>query len=240
MRVSLVGRLASLASFGAMLVVWTSYVMCIHVVIGVCLWWGASRASLRSPRSAPCLFCGLHMLCVFMLLMRVSLVWRLASLAAFASFSALLVLWTSYVMCIHVVIDACVFGGAPREPRCARLARRPACIVDFICYVSSGSYWCVCLWCGASRASLRSPRSAPCLHCGLSMLCVRILLLTSVALVRLGYVVLCYVMIGCIIQCVGMQSFVVLWHTVLCRVVKCIASRWFVVLRRVMLCHNVL
>ena len=73
------------------------------------------------------------MLCVFMLLLlRVSLVGRLASLAALASLGALLVLWTSYVMCLHVVIDACVFGGTPREPRCARLARRPAFIVDFI------------------------------------------------------------------------------------------------------------
>ena len=50
------------------------------------------------------------------------------------------VLWTSYAMCLHVAIDACVFGGAPREPRCARLARRPACIVDFMCYVSSCSH----------------------------------------------------------------------------------------------------
>ena len=69
--------------------------------------------------------------------MIVSKVGRLASLAAFASLGALLVLWTSYVMCLHVVIDACVFGGAPRDPRYARLARLPACIVDFICYVSS-------------------------------------------------------------------------------------------------------
>ncbi len=81
------------------------------------------------------------MLCVFMwLLMRVSLVGRLASLAALASLGALLVLWTSYVMCLHVAIDACVFGGAPREPRCARLARRPVFIVDLICYVSSCCY----------------------------------------------------------------------------------------------------
>ena len=64
------------------------------------------------------------MLCVFMLLlMRVSLV---ARLAAFASLGALLALWTSYVMCLHVVIDACAVGGAHREPRRACLARRPA------------------------------------------------------------------------------------------------------------------
>ena len=42
--------------------------------------------------------------------MRVSLVGRLASLATLASLGALFVLWTSYVMCLHVVIDACVFG----------------------------------------------------------------------------------------------------------------------------------
>ena len=69
-----------------------------------------------------------------LLLMRVSLVGRLASLAALASLGALLVLWTSYVVFLHVAIDACGFGGAPREPHCARLARGPACIVDFICY----------------------------------------------------------------------------------------------------------
>ena len=81
------------------------------------------------------------MLCVFMLLlMRVLLVGRLASLDALASLGALLALWTSYVMCLHVVIDACVFGGAPREPRCARLAWRPACVVHFICYVSPCSH----------------------------------------------------------------------------------------------------
>ena len=50
-----------------------------------------------------------------------SLVGRLARLAAFASLGALLVLWTSHAMCPLVVIDACVFGGAPREPRCAGL-----------------------------------------------------------------------------------------------------------------------
>jgi len=63
------------------------------------------------------------------------LVGRLARLAALASLGALLALWTSYVMSFLVVIDACVFGGAPREPRCARLAWRPACVVDSICYV---------------------------------------------------------------------------------------------------------
>ena len=81
------------------------------------------------------------MLCVFMwLLMHVSLVGRLPSLAAFASLRAMLVLWTSYVMCLHVAIGACVFGGAPREPRRARLARRHVFIVDLICYVSSCCY----------------------------------------------------------------------------------------------------
>ena len=103
MRVSLVGRLASLAalaSLGALLALWTSYAVCLHVVTDECLWWGTSRASPCSPRSAPCLHCGLHMLCVFMLFMMR------------------------------------VFGGAHREPRCVRLARRPACIVDFICCVS--------------------------------------------------------------------------------------------------------
>ena len=70
-----------------------------------------------------------------LLLMRVSLVGRLASLAARASLGALLLMWTSYVMCLHVVIDACVFGGAPREPRCARIARRPAfyCGLHMLC-----------------------------------------------------------------------------------------------------------
>ncbi len=72
--------------------------------------------------------------------MRASLVGRLASLAALASLGALLALWTACVMCRLVVIDACVFGGAPREPRCVRLARRPACVVDFICCVSSCGY----------------------------------------------------------------------------------------------------
>ena len=43
--------------------------------------------------------------------MRVSLVGRPASLAALASLGALIVLWTSHVTCLHVVIDACVFGG---------------------------------------------------------------------------------------------------------------------------------
>ena len=77
------------------------------------------------------------MLCVFLwLLMRVSLVGRLARLAALASIGALLALWTSYVMCRLVVIDARVFGGAPCEARCARLAMRPACSVDSTCYVS--------------------------------------------------------------------------------------------------------
>ena len=100
------------------------------------LWWGASRGSLRLPRSAPCLRCGLHMICGFLgLSIPASLVGRLTRLAALASLGALLALWTSYVMCLLVVIDACVFGGTPREPRCARLARRPACVVDFICYV---------------------------------------------------------------------------------------------------------
>ena len=127
-------RLAALASLGALLVLWTSYVMCLLVVIDACVFGGA-------PREASCLHCGLHMLCVILwLLMRVSLVGRLVRLAALASLGALLVLWTSYVMCLHVAIDACVFGGAPREPRCARLARRPACVVDLMCYVSSCSH----------------------------------------------------------------------------------------------------
>ena len=43
--------------------------------------------------------------------MRVSLVGRLASLAALASLGALLVLWTSYVMCLLVVIDAVSLVG---------------------------------------------------------------------------------------------------------------------------------
>ena len=63
------------------------------------------------------------------------------------SLGALLVLWTSYVMSRRVVTDACVFGGAAREPQCSRLARRPACVVDLMCYVSSCSHWCVRLWC---------------------------------------------------------------------------------------------
>jgi len=129
-------RCARLARRPACIVDFICYVSsCSYVCVR--LWWGASQASLRSPRPAPCLCCGLHMLCVFiLLLMHVSLVGRLASLAALASLGALLVLWTSYAMCLHVVIDACVFGGAPREPRCARLARRPACTVDLIGYVS--------------------------------------------------------------------------------------------------------
>ena len=73
-------------------------------------------------------------------LMGVSLVGRIASLAALASLGALLELWTSYVVCLIVVIDACVFGGTPREARCAGLARRPACSVDFICYVSASCH----------------------------------------------------------------------------------------------------
>ena len=108
MRVSLVGRLASLvalASLGALLELWTSYAVCLHVVTDACLWWGASRASLRSPRSAPCLRCGLH------------------------------------TLRLHNVIDECVFGGAPHEPRCARLARRHARTVDFIGFVSSCCGW---------------------------------------------------------------------------------------------------
>ena len=40
--------------------------------------------------------------------MRVSLVGRLASLTALASLGALLVLWTSCVMCLHVAIDVCL------------------------------------------------------------------------------------------------------------------------------------
>ena len=77
------------------------------------------------------------MLCVFLwLLMCVSLVRRLARLAALASLGALLALGLLYVMCPLVVIDECVFGGAPREARCARLSRRPACSVDSICHVS--------------------------------------------------------------------------------------------------------
>ena len=81
------------------------------------------------------------MLCVRLwLLVRVSLVGRLASLAALASLGALLALGASDAMCLLVVIDACVFGGVPREARCARLALHPACAVDFTCYVSACGY----------------------------------------------------------------------------------------------------
>ena len=47
------------------------------------------------------------MLCVLvLLLMRVSVVGRLGSLAAIASLGALLELWTSYAVCLHDVTDA--------------------------------------------------------------------------------------------------------------------------------------
>ena len=51
----------------------------------------------------------------------------------------------SHVMSLTVVINAYVLGGVPREARCARLARRPACVVDcivadFLCYVASCGY----------------------------------------------------------------------------------------------------
>ena len=87
--------LAALTSLGALLVLWTSYAMCLLVVIDTCVFG-------RAP----------------------------------GSLGALIVLWASHVVCLLVVTDACVFGGVPRERRCARLARRPACVVDFICYES--------------------------------------------------------------------------------------------------------
>ena len=52
------------------------------------------------------------------------------------SLVALPALWTSSVMSLLVVIDACVFGAATHEARCARLARRPTFSVDSIWYVS--------------------------------------------------------------------------------------------------------
>ena len=60
--------------------------------------------------------------------MRVSLVGRLASLAALASLGALLVLRASHVVCLLVVIDANLWWSA----------RRPACVVELhmLCVVS--------------------------------------------------------------------------------------------------------
>ena len=110
----------------------------------------------------------------------------------------------------------CVFGGAPREPRCARLARRPACVVDFICYMSSCSYWCVRLWWGASRASLRSPRSATCFYCGLNMFCVFTLLLMCVSLVVLCHVMLCHDRLCQFMLCYVMLCCVMLWYVMIC------------------------
>ena len=141
---SLVGRLASLAalaSLGALLALCTSYAMCLHAGIDARVFGGApgEPCCVRLARRPACIVD--FICCVSIVsLMSASLLGRLASLAALAALGALLALWTSHLVSLHVVIDACVFGGPPREPRRARLARRHACAVDFICYVSSCCY----------------------------------------------------------------------------------------------------
>ena len=55
--------------------------------------------------------------------MSVSKAGRIASLAALASLGARFDCGVH--IRLHGCINACVKGGAPREPRCARLARRP-------------------------------------------------------------------------------------------------------------------
>jgi hypothetical protein len=113
------------------------------------------------------------------------------------SLGALLVLWTSYVMSRRVVTDACVFGGAAREPQCSRLARRPACVVDLMCYVSSCSHWCVRLWCCVLCVVC-------CLVCVLCDVCCVLCIVCCVvcALSCVLCVVCCVLRVVCCVLCV--------------------------------------
>ena len=105
-----------------MLSLWSSYLpSCSDLCL--CPGWGASRASLRSARSAPAFIdCGIHIR-------------------------------------LHVGIHVRVRGGAPREPRFARLARRPFSLWNL--HASSCLHLCVCQGWGASQTSLRLARPAP-------------------------------------------------------------------------------
>ena len=58
---------------------------------------------------------------------------RLARLASLASLGAPLWLWSSHVKCLHFALHGGVKGGAPRELRFARLAQRPALMIEFTC-----------------------------------------------------------------------------------------------------------
>ena len=84
----------------------------------LCQRWGASRASLRSARAAPALIVEFTVGFVLVFIF-VSEVGRLASLASLASLGACFHcgVYSCLCGCIHV----CVRGGAPREPRFARL-----------------------------------------------------------------------------------------------------------------------
>ena len=65
MHVSLVGglaRLAALASLGALLALWTSYVMCYLVVIAVCVFGGVPRGA-RCAHLAGCHACSVDFTC---------------------------------------------------------------------------------------------------------------------------------------------------------------------------------
>ena len=118
--------------------------------------WGASRASPRSPRSAPAFI--VEFICYFMLVfMLVSVMGRFASLASLALLGACF--HCGVLICLCGCLYVCVRGGAPLEPRFARLARRPLSL--WISNLSLWLYLCLFQRWGAWQASLRSPRSAP-------------------------------------------------------------------------------
>ena len=83
-----------------------------------CESWGASRASLSSPRSAPAVIVDfiIVFVVVFVLLSEMG---RLVRLAAHASLGALF--HSGVRSCLCGRIHLCVRGWAPREPRFARL-----------------------------------------------------------------------------------------------------------------------
>ena len=88
----------------------------------LCQRWGASPALLRLPRSASASI--LEFISVFVVvIMFVSEVGRVASLALLASLGARF--RSRNHICLRDCSHVCVRGGAPREPRLARLARRP-------------------------------------------------------------------------------------------------------------------
>ena len=119
------GRLASLASLGSLGARFHCEVRRLRGCICVCVRVGGTPREPRFARLArrP-LSLIVEFICVFMLVfMFVSAVGRLASLASLTSLGA-------HFHCgVHICFRdcgyVCVRGGAPREPRFARLARRP-------------------------------------------------------------------------------------------------------------------